>query len=374
MARTSEVAIVGGGAAGCAAAYYLARAGAQVTVLEREGIASQASGFSAGGLNPLQGTGIPGLLGPLAMESFRMHLEMWDHLKSESGIDFQPRIVSVVGVAFGESELPEHKETLDIFEATEGFSARWMDSHDLRAAEPRIAHDAICGLYTLGNAALDSYLYTVALSKAAQKRGAAVLPGNVTGLTKANGRVTAVVLKDEEIACDTLVLAMGPWTRNAEQWLGIDIPIEPLKGEILRMKLPGPRLSHDFSWGHVALHDRADGLVWVGATEEHRGFDTEPSDSALQALLQGASRLMPNMAEASLVKHTACLRPVTSDWLPIIGRAPGWDNVYLSTGAGKKGILLSPAIGKAIADLITEGETQLPTGPFAPERFGQASG
>ena len=78
---------------------------------------------------------------------------------------------------------------------------------------------------------------------------------------------------------------------------------------------------------------------------------------------------MPSMAEAKVVKHTACLRPVTADWLPIIGRAPGWDNAFLATGAGKKGILVSPGIGKATADLITTGKTDLSIDTCAPERF-----
>ena len=67
--------------------------------------------------------------------------------------------------------------------------------------------------------------------------------------------------------------------------------------------------------------------------------------------------------------HTACLRPVTPDWLPIIGRAPGCDNAWLATGAGKKGILLAPGFGKAVADLITQDETSLSIENYAPARF-----
>jgi D-amino-acid dehydrogenase len=68
------------------------------------------------------------------------------------------------------------------------------------------------------------------------------------------------------------------------------------------------------------------------------------------------------------------LRPVTPDWLPIVGRATGWDNAYLATGAGKKGVLLSPAMGKAVAGLITEGSTELPVDQFAPDRFAGPAG
>ena len=82
MRETSDVVIVGGGAAGCSVAYHLALQGVQSTVIEGRGIGSQASGFSAGGLNPLQGTGIPGPLGPLAMESYQMHRAIYKALKA----------------------------------------------------------------------------------------------------------------------------------------------------------------------------------------------------------------------------------------------------------------------------------------------------
>jgi len=78
--------------------------------------------------------------------------------------------------------------------------------------------------------------------------------------------------------------------------------------------------------------------------------------------------ILPGLAEL-LAEQTACLRPLTSDEQPIVGKAPGWEGVYLSLGAGGKGVLLAPATGQAIADLMIEGETGLPTGPFAPERF-----
>ena len=371
MAETSDVVIVGGGAAGCSVAYYLALAGVKATVLEREGVGTQASGFSAGGLNPLQGTGIPGPLGPLAIESYRMHLKLWDDLAEATGIDYEGRIISLLKVALDEAELPELQETVDIFAAAQGFEARWLDSRDVLELEPRITPNVIRGVYARGNAALDSYKYTLALLQAAEKLGATIRSGTVGGLERSNGRVTGVMMGDGTISCGQVVLAMGPWSRQAEGWLDAYIPVDPLKGEILRVELQGPSLSHDISGGGGSLHPKPDGLVWCGTTEEWRGFDNQTSGSARQSLLDRAVRLVPDMVEAKVVLQTACLRPVTPDWLPIIGRAPGWDNVYLATGAGKKGILLSPGIGQAVADLMTQGETGFPIGLFDPARFAQ---
>ena len=369
MAETSDVVIVGGGAAGCAAAYYLALAGVKSTIVERGGIASQASGFSAGGLNPLQGAEIPGRLGQLAWESYCLHLKLWDELREDTGIGYDGRIVSSIKLAFQESDLQELEETLDIFTAADGFEARWLEPDEVLALEPRATANAFRGLFTRGNAALDSYRYTQALMQASTKRGMSVRSGEVVGLDASGSRVTGVRLADASISCGQVLLAMGPWSRLAEPWLGAYIPVDPLKGEILRMELPGDAVQHDISGGGGSIYAKPDGLVWCGATEEWKGFDRTLSGSAERSLLEGAVRLVPDLANGRVVLHTACLRPVTPDWLPIIGKQPGWENVFLATGAGKKGVLLSPGMGKAVADLLCQGETRLPVSGFGPDRF-----
>ena len=369
MAETSDVVIIGGGAAGSAAAYYLSLAGVKATIVEREGVASQASGFSAGGLNPLQGAEIPGRLGALAWESYLLHLALWEELPEETGIGYDGRVMSAIRLAFEESELPELQETLDIFSGATGFEAQWLDPSEISALEPRVTTKSIRALLTRGHAALDSQRYTQALVEAAKKRGVSVRRGEIQGLETSGAHVTGVKLEDGAITCKSVVLAMGPWSRLAEPWLDTYIPVDPLKGEILRMELPGPPIRHDISGGGGSTYSKPDGLVWCGATEEWKGFDKSLTDSAEKSLRDRAERLVPDLAGAKLAMHTACLRPVTPDWLPIIGQPPGWENVYLATGAGKKGVLLSPAMGKAVAELIHHGESSLPIGGFSPERF-----
>jgi glycine oxidase len=371
MSHSGDVLIVGGGVAGCAVAYYLAEAGVKATVLEREGVGSQASGYAAGGVNPLHG--VPTPMRPLAMASFKLHLRLWDELKSSIGADCQSRIVSMIKLAFDDTDLPEFGDLLGLFETAEGFSAQWLGPADIHQLEPRIAPDVVRGIYLYGNGVVDSYLFTASLAKAAERHGATFRIGQVRGLRRSRNRVIGVLLDDGELACDTVVLAMGPWARAAEAWLGCAIPIEPLKGEILRMALPGPPLAHDILGPDASLYSRSDGLVWCGATTEWRGFDKEPSESARQFLWQGAMKLMPAMADARLVRQTVCLRPVAPDGLPIIGKAPSAENVYLATGGAKKGILLSTGIGKAIADLITHGQTSLSIDAYAPGRFTSVS-
>ena len=371
MTESSDVVIVGGGVAGCATAYYLSLAGVKATIIEREGVGSQASGFSAGGLNPLEGSCIPGPLSPLAMASFRLHKEVWGTLKQQTGIDFHTRIVALTKVAFNEDEIPGLQDSMGRFEneREEGFSGEWLHRSEILKLEPRLSEKTIGGVTLFGNATLNSLLYTQALAEAAQKNGATLRSGSARGVKLDNGRVLAVILDDGEIACDQVVLAAGPWSREAEPWLDVSLPVDPLKGEILRLEMHGPALGGDFNGAGASIYPRADGLVWCGTTEEKQGFNKEPTEAAKDKIWGAARELLPELAHATLVRHTACLRPVTPDYMPIVGRAPGWENVFLATGAGKKGVLLSTGMGKATAELLTEGTTEVPLAGCEPSRF-----
>jgi glycine/D-amino acid oxidase-like deaminating enzyme len=277
-------------------------------------------------------------------------------------------------VAPDEAAMPPLLALQDAFAAAaaEGFSARWLDVAGLRMLEPRLAPAVTGALLTHGNGVLDSARFTNALAAAAQRHGARLHAGTVAGLRHADRRLTGVWCADTVIPCDAVVIAMGPWSQATEAWLGYPVPVEPVKGEMLRMAVPGPPLACDVVTPHVSLFGRAGGQIWIGATMERRGFDTAASEVARRTLLGDAVQLLPALAGAQLVRQTVCLRPVTSDGLPIIGRVPDWDRVYLATGGGPKGILLAPAMGKAVADLLLTGQTALSVASSGPERFVHA--
>ena len=372
--QATDVVIIGGGIAGSAAAYYLAEQGISSTIIERTGIAAEASGYNAGGLNPLEGHGWPDPLLDMALQSFRLHQELWQKVPAETGIDYHGRITSILKVALGDDELPDLRDTLATFNgATEpGFSAEWLAREDVLSIEPRLSPDVIGGVRAVGNGALDGKEFTQALAAAA-KRGAQVKTASAMGLRLGQGRVESVVTSDGEVPCGALLIAAGPWCRTAEQWLDIAIPVDPLKGQIVRVQPDGPGLDYELIGGGSSMYAKTDGLIWCGSTEEEVGFDLSLTGEARENILKMAVRLVPSLANAAVSMQTACLRPVTPDWLPIVGAAPGWDNVYISTGGQKKGILLGPAMGKGIADTIASGHTEISLRGCDPGRFSPAS-
>ena len=373
MKHTSDVLIIGGGVTGCAAAYYLSTLGIKTTIVERSGVASQASGYAAGGLNPLEGYEIPGLLSDFAMVSYLLHLALWEPLQEKTGINYYGRILDLLKVAYDESGLQALEKSRQIFEdaGEHGFKVEKLSASGLFAMEPKLSREIVGGLHIYGNAGVDSYKFTSALCEAARQNGSTAIIGTVESFVTDGDRVTGVKVNGDDISCNTVVVSTGPWSTDISNWLNLSIPVQPLKGEILRLKLKNGTVQHDVADGFGSIYPKPDGLAWVGATEERKGFDTELSEEARTSLWTNGAKMIPELTDAELVLQTACLRPVTPDWMPIVGAAPGWANVFLNTGAGKKGILFGPAMGQATADLITKGESSIDVSKFCADRFEQ---
>ena len=371
MNQTTDVAIIGGGVTGCAAAYYLSELGASCTIVESTDIASYASGYAAGGLNPLEGYEIPGLLSEFAMKAYLMHLDLWDRLQSATGINYHGRVLDLIKVCYDDTGFVALEKNKDIFQraSDHGFEADLLSTADVLRLEPKVSETVVGGLHIHGNAGVDSYQFTRALYQAATQNGSKTIIGNVDGFVVDGDQVTGININGDVLTCNTVVVATGPWTRATADYIGLVVPVNPLKGEILRLRLKHGVINYDLTDGDGSIYAKPDGLAWVGSTEEWQGFDLEVSDDARHKLWSSASKIVPELSEADVVLQTACLRPVTPDWLPILGLATGWRNVFLNTGAGKKGILFGPAMGQATADLIVNGKSNIDISMFLMDRF-----
>ena len=366
--NTSEVVIVGGGIVGVSTAYLLAKSGIKSTVIERDAIGSHASGFAYGGIGA---GGVPNPVAPLGVEGWRLHNEFSKILPDSTGINFDFRYRSSLYLAFDDSESNQLKSTLPWRQSELGSKVRWLDQKELRNVEPRISPDAIGGLIDEMQGDLEPYRLSLALTQESEKLGATIRHGNVTGLTQDKGKVTGVVLENGKISCDVVVLALGPWSGALSNWLGTPIEIRPLKGQILRLQAPGSPVKCSVGWSGNYAITKPDGLLWAGTTEEEAGFDENPTNEARDSIMQSVIKTLPFMIDARLAQHTACLRPLASDGIPVLGRVPGWQGVFIGTGAGRQGIRLGPGMARVIVDLITKGKTKIPIDPFNPARFAK---
>jgi glycine oxidase len=370
MARSSvDVVIVGGGIAGMGAAYYLAKSGVPSIVVERDAIGSHASGFAYGGLSPLTGFGIPGPLAEIAHDGMRLHRELAPVLAEETGIDVDFRLRSSLALAFTEADVRRLRAALPWQQGQPGYAVRWLDCAEALSVEPRISDETVGAALIEGGGAVEPYRLVLALTRAAERLGVVVRHGRAIGLRRDGGRITGVTLEREWLSCATAVLAIGPWSAEASEWIGTPIDVRPLKGQILRLQAPGPPVECSVGWGHNYATSKTDGLLWAGTTEEEAGFDEESTPAARDDIGAALLRMLPVMADAQVAQQTACLRPVTSDGLLVLGGVPGLDGVYVATGGARKGILYGPAMGHAIADLVLGRHTRFTLDAFAPGRF-----
>jgi len=366
-----DVIIAGGGVMGFATAYFLGSIhGMRCLVLERDAIASGASGAAAGELSALNRTEhpYPAPFISFGTESLKIHRELGAQLMEESGVNYKLTKTPIFRPAFTEEEAIISQQQVAVQQA-EGLNIEWLDNTALRAARTWLPEDTLGAIYSPEDLQLETYPFAIALAQAAERYGATIRTAEVTGVQRSGQRVTGVTTATETLASDRVVLAMGPWMQYCSDWLGFRIPVEPLRGQIIHMRLPGPLPEYGIFHHTGYVFPKPSGILYVGTTEEHVGFERQTTTEARDAILEATVKFAPPIIDGALIEMTACLRPLSLDELPIIGPTPGWDGLFLATGHGRKGILMSLATGKYLAQQIAEGRADYPMEPFSPARL-----
>jgi glycine/D-amino acid oxidase-like deaminating enzyme len=352
-----HVAIAGGGVIGAATAYFLALRGVRSTIVERRSVAAGASGTAAGLLSPPAPADLLEPWGAMGADSLALHFEVARALDGPSRYGFESLDTALVA-----RNQAEHAAIAGTYG-----SGAWLEAPALRAHSRWFGDGIVGGVVRRGGAQLFPDQFTRTLIEAAQ---ADVRAGAVDGVARDGHAAIGLLVEGVRLQADAVVLAMGPWTADASAWLDHPIPVMPLKGQILRLRIAGAPPAGFADLDGQYLVRKPNGIVYAGTTEEDAGFDETPTPDAESAILAWASANSPIVANAEVLERTACLRPLSADNVPIIGAVPGLAGAYLATGHGRKGILLSLATGKALAELIVDGAaTSIDLAPFSPTRF-----
>ena len=324
-----KIIICGGGAIGAATAYFLAKRGAEVVVVERHEVAGAASGKSGGFLALDWNRGTP--LDRLARRSFALHAELAEELGQELGNDWglYRRLTTRMGHA--------------------------------RDGGPAVLTGQIGSPQT--TAVVEPRAFTQGLMNAAIRRGARLVAGAV-------GRIEprrVMLDSGEAIEGDAVVIAMGPWSVLASRWLALPT-VYGVKGHSLIFRTDGTALQDALfleveNEGEVLtpeIFPRADGTVWACAISSTPPLPVDPAevaaDTGAHARLEALCRaLVPALRESPIVARQACFRPLTEDGLPLLGAVAGAPGVYVATGHSVWGMLNAPASGEAMAELIFDG-------------------
>ena len=364
--RSPDVIVVGGGVIGCAVAYYLAREGVRVEVVERGETGGEASGAAAGMLAPLAEVEDAGPFQELCVESLRMFPALVESLRDETGIDIEYLASGILRVAVDDAEERRLRAPAD---CSTCLPLHWLGPEELHGFEPALSLEMRGGTYSPEEHQVNADSLTQALARAASAHGATFRRNlAVRRLLTGNGRVVGVRTADGDIAAGHVVLAAGPWTGRLAASLGFDLPVFPVRGQMIA--LPSKTAPRHIVWGSAGyLVPKANGLVFAGATVEKVGFRRRTTNAGLRGLAAMASSLAPRLGAFAPVDSWAGLRPGSADGLPLLGPLPGWEGVSVATGHYRNGILLSPVTGRLMARAIIDGSADGSMAPFSPARF-----
>jgi glycine/D-amino acid oxidase-like deaminating enzyme len=356
-----RVVICGGGVIGACTAYFLARSGIEVVVVEGTEVAAAASGKAGGFLALDWCAGTP--LDALTRRSFHLHAS----LASELAGDWGHRPMT----AYQGAVLP--------------------DRHPRRHARCALdwLADGVVIRGQLGTQATTAIVhprkFTAGIMRAAQSRGAELRRGRVTGIVRNTHGATArgVEVDGGVVEADAVLIAMGPWSLLAAEWMTLPAVYGQRSPSVVYdtgSDVPAHALFLDFPDQNgapitVEVFPRADGSTHVCALSDIVPLPLDPADvtpdpDAIARLEQICERLSPHFRSGNIIARQACFRPVTEDGLPLIGKVPRSQGLYVATGHNVWGILNAPATGEAMAELIADGETQsVDLAPFDPIRL-----
>lgn len=361
--HSADVIVIGGGIVGCAAAHFLSKQGHRVVLVEKDDVAAHASGFAFGVLLPRLFDDPRDPLDALVRRSLELHDEIAGELSDDAPLQ---RKKAAVLLALNESEASQYR---NLYRSDVAIGdVRWLEHGELSHVDARISPGVFGGLY-LGDAAeISPHDFTSAMWRSAESNGARLVKGEVRSIDL-NADSASIDVDGEIYSAARVIVAAGPWSSRLLESVGTQVPVEPLKGQIVRMKAPGPPMRVTLWWGSDYVGSKSDGLLWCGTTEERAGFDEEPTESAQHSILTSAKRVLPYLEQAEVAQQTACLRPVTADGLPVIGPIQDDSPVIVATGGGRNGIVLGPALGKVAADLATGSAPGVDVDRLSPARF-----
>lgn len=370
MDQTTDVAIIGGGISGCSIAYFLRKAGVDVTVFDSGDIGAEASSAAAGIIAPLGSLSGPGAYADLLLESCSLFADLIPALESASGISVEYTQSGTLYIARGQHSVHNLRKRMQEWQPL-GLEISWCDGNESRDYEPALALDVMAAVYVPRDGQLKAPKLTRAYARAASALGATLRDHTeIVNVQRQNGRVTGIITAEgETIACKHLVIAAGAWAARCGAWLDLMLPIVPQRGQILTLEQPTQPLRRIVFGEAVYLAPKQDNTVVVGATREEVGYDKRLTAGGISWLLSSAIRLAPSLEPCAISQMWAGLRPHTSDHHPILGRAPGFDNVTLAVGHSSNGIMLSAITGQSIAELITTGKTPDVIQTFGVGRF-----
>ncbi|MCB1648717.1 MAG: glycine oxidase ThiO [Pseudomonadales bacterium] len=364
----SDFLVIGGGVLGLLTARELAAEGATVTLLEKGECGREASWAGGGIVSPLYPWRYSEPVTALAQEAQRAYPALAESLLNETGID------------------PEWEQSgllmLDADDAAEalvwaqrvGGRMEALQEEQIYAREPALAQGFEQGLWmpAIANIRNPRLLKSLLASLRANPRVRLVERASVTDfiLSPGGDTVSGLVVDQQgqslQFSAQRIIVTAGAWSAGLLRALSVELPVEPVKGQMLLYRPEKPLLTSIVLTEGRYLIPRRDGHLLAGSTLEHSGFDKSTSDEALRSLQASAQALLPALASTPVLRQWAGLRPGAPQGVPFIGAVPGLRNLYINAGQYRNGLVLAPASVGLMLDILLARSPRVDPRPYDP--------
>jgi len=364
--------VIGAGLLGASTAYHLARAGAQVTVIDA-GLDGRATAAGAGIICPwVSGVDDP-VFYRLYTEAARYYADLVPALAEIGEHDLGFRRVGGMAVSASAVDLLRFERLVRGRQAAapEMGAVSRLTPREAKTLFPPL-HPDLGAVHVAGGARVDGRRLGAALLRAARHHGAVVRDGEAALIAIA-GRVEGVRLGSERLAADQVVVTAGAWAPALLRELGIDLPIRPQRGQIVHLRLPGqptqdwPVILPVGASHYLLAFD--DQRVVAGATRENEaGFGHRVTAAGLAEVLANALAVAPGLADAEILETRIGFRPMGPEVRPLLGAASAVTGLVIGNGLGAAGLTIGPFAGRLLADRALGRAPALDLAPFDPLR------
>lgn len=357
MNTNYETIIIGGGVIGQSIAYHLSERYQQgVLVIDKKFPMTGTSGSTQAWVWVHNKT-------PSWYAEFSMYsAELYPYLAKKIG-DVEYKRTGGLSPFFDESSRVKALQLAESYKKI-GIKIKVLSREEVLEKEPSMNPEVVGATFSKIDGNVNPFRLIDRYMRVAKKNGVHYSTYNrVIEIKRSNGKFI-VISEKETFVTKNLILAGGTWSRELGKMVGIHVPVNQLRGQILVTEPLKPFLNYTIS----GLRQANNGEVLIGYSMEQAGFDRSTTLDVIQETASMAVHYVPSINKAKVVRAFSGIRAMPEDGLPILGKVPGIDNLYVA--ATHSGITLSPLIGTIMTELIVDGEPSIPIDHYSITRFG----